>query len=73
MGDVEKKSNKRYPTCRKVKLFFKGETILKQHVVANSKSRMHRRKLEEKASGKKEISITVEKGTEVDKGVKNWE
>ena len=35
---------------------------------------MHRRKLEEKASGKKkEISITEEKGTEVDKGVKNWE
>ena len=36
-------------------------------------SRLHiRKKLEEKASGIKEIRITDKRGTEVDNGVKNW-
>ena len=33
---------------------------------------MHRKKLEEKASRIKEISITDKRAAEMDKGVKNW-
>ena len=40
--------------------------------MANSNSQMHRKELEGKASRIKEISITEKKGTEVEKGVKNW-
>ena len=48
MGEVEKK---KIPNVSKSQAFLqRGD---RQHVVANSKSRMHRRKLEETASGKK--------------------
>ena len=40
--------------------------------MANSNSKMHRKKLEEKASRIKEISITDKRGAEVDNGEKNW-
>ena len=40
--------------------------------MANSNSQMHRKELEEKASGIKEIIITEKKGTEVEKSMKNW-
>ena len=74
MGETGKKWWKKITTQRVEKSSFssKGTNRWRQQVMAYSNSQMHRKDLEEKASRIKEISITEKKGTEAEKGVKNW-